>query len=68
MKRFSKLAIPYIVWAALMLILPMALIAMYSVMEPGNSIVSFSLTLDHCQVFYGSGFPFDFMAISCHCG
>ena len=63
MKRFSKLAIPYIVWAALMLILPMALIAMYSVMEPGNSIVSFSLTLDH-----GSGFPFDFMAISCHCG
>ena len=52
MKRFSKLAIPYIVWAALMLILPMALIAMYSVMEPGNSIVSFSLTLDHYVKFF----------------
>lgn len=27
MKRFSKLALPYIVWAALMLVLPMLLIA-----------------------------------------
>lgn len=52
MKRFSQLAIPYIVWAALMLILPMALIALYSVTEPGNSIVSFSLTLDHYVKFF----------------
>lgn len=52
MKRFSKLAVPYIIWAALMLVLPMALIAMYSVMEPGNSIVSFSLTLDHYIKFF----------------
>ena len=42
----------YIIWAALMLVLPMALIAMYSVMEPGNSIVSFSLTLDHYIKFF----------------
>ena len=52
MKRFSKLAVPYIIWAALMLVLPMALIAMYSVMEPGNSIISFSLTLDHYIKFF----------------
>ena len=52
MKRFSQLAIPYIVWAALMLILPMALIALYSVTEHGNSIVSFSLTLDHYVKFF----------------
>ena len=52
MKRFSKLAVPYIVWAALMLILPMALIAMYSFMEHGNSIISFSLTLDHYVKFF----------------
>ena len=52
MKKFSQLAIPYIVWAALMLILPMALIAMYSFMEPGNSIVSFSLTLEHYVRFF----------------
>lgn len=35
-----------------MLILPMALIAMYSFMEPGNSIVSFSLTLEHYVRFF----------------
>ena len=52
MKKFSQLAIPYIVWAALMLILPMALIAMYSFMEPGNSIISFSLTLEHYVRFF----------------
>lgn len=52
MKRFSQLAIPYIVWAALMLVLPMALIAMYSFMEQGNSIISFTLTLEHYVKFF----------------
>lgn len=52
MKKFSQLAIPYIVWAALMLILPMALIALYSFMEQGNSIISFSLTIDHYVKFF----------------
>ena len=52
MKRFSQLAIPYIVWAAMMLVLPMALIVMYSFMEQGNSIISFSLTFDHYIKFF----------------
>ena len=52
MKKFSQLAIPYIVWAALMLILPMMLIGLYSVTEHGNSIVSFSLTLEHYVKFF----------------
>ena len=52
MKKFSQLAFPYIVWAVLMLILPMCLIALYSVAEHGNSIVSFSLTLDHYVKFF----------------
>lgn len=52
MKRFSQLALPYIIWAALMLILPMCLIALYSVTEHGNSIVSFSLTLEHYAKFF----------------
>ena len=52
MKRFSQLAIPYIVWAAIMLLLPMALIAMYSFTEPGNSIISFSFTLEHYIKFF----------------
>lgn len=52
MKRFTQLAFPYIVWAALMLILPMALIALYSFTTHGNSIVSFTLTLEHYQKFF----------------
>ena len=52
MKRFSQLAVPYIVWAALMLVLPMLLIGLYSITEHGNSIISFSLTLDHYVKFF----------------
>lgn len=52
MKKFSQLAFPYIVWAVLMLIMPMALIALYSFTEQGNSIISFSFTLDHYVKFF----------------
>ena len=52
MKRFSQLAIPYIVWAVLMLVLPMVLLALYSVTQQGNSIISFSLTLEHYKKFF----------------
>lgn len=52
MKKFSQLAIPYIVWAVLMLVLPMALIFLYSIIEPGNSIISFSITLDQYIKFF----------------
>lgn len=52
MKKFSQLALPYIIWAVLMLVLPMGLIALYSVMEHGNSIISFSFTLEHYVKFF----------------
>ncbi len=52
MKKFSQMAIPYIIWAILMLVLPMALIALYSITQPGNSIISFSVTLEHYVKFF----------------
>ncbi len=52
MKKFSQLAWPYIVWAGMMLILPMLLIIMYSFTEHGNSIISFSFTLEHYKKFF----------------
>lgn len=52
MKKFSQLALPYIVWSVLMLVLPMGLIAIYSVMDQGNSIVTFSFTLKHYVKFF----------------
>lgn len=52
MKKFSQLALPYIVWAVLMLVLPMGLIAVYSIMEQGNSIIPFAFTLEHYVKFF----------------
>lgn len=51
MKKFSHLAIPYIVWAVMMLLLPMGLIAVYSFMDSGNSIITFSFTLEQYVTF-----------------
>lgn len=52
MKVFRRLALPYILWSALMLLLPMLLILFYSLIQPGNSIVSFHLTLDNYINFF----------------
>ena len=52
MKRMSQLALPYIIWAAMMLVLPMLLIGLYSFTEQGNSIISFAFTLDHYIKFF----------------
>ena len=52
MKKFSQLAIPYIVWSALMLLLPMVLIAFYAITDSGNSIVNFTFTLQHFKKFF----------------
>ena len=52
MIRFSQLVIPYIAWAVMMLILPMGLIALYSFTKQGNTIVSFTFTLEHYAKFF----------------
>ena len=52
MKRVSQLVIPYIAWAVMMLILPMGLIALYSFTKQGNTIVSFTFTLEHYAKFF----------------
>jgi hypothetical protein len=52
MKRFSQLAWPYMIWCAIMLFLPMLLIFLYSVTTQGNSVISFSFTLDHFKRFF----------------
>ncbi len=52
MKKFSQMAIPYIIWSMLMLVLPMLLIAFYSFTQQGNSIISFSVTLEHYVKFF----------------
>ncbi|MGM9946868.1 ABC transporter permease [Floccifex sp.] len=52
MKKFSQLAIPYIFWCFLMLLLPMLLIAFYSLIKQGNGIVPFTVTLEYYKKFF----------------
>lgn len=52
MKRFSQLAIPYVVWVILMILLPMLLILFYAFTTQGNEIVSFTFTFDHFIRFF----------------
>ena len=47
MKRFSQLAVPYVVWVILMILLPMLLILFYAFTTSGNKIVNFTFTFDH---------------------
>ena len=52
MNRFAQLATPYIVWVALMILLPMVLILLYAFTNQGNAIVSFSFTFAHFKKFF----------------
>lgn len=52
MKKFSHLAVPYIVWSLIMLLLPMLLIVFYAVTDSGNTIINFSFTLDNFRKFF----------------
>lgn len=52
MKKFSHLAIPYIVWGIIMLLLPMLLIVFYAVTDGGNAIINFSFTLENFKRFF----------------
>ena len=52
MKKFSHLAIPYIVWSVIMLLLPMLLIVFYAVTDGGNAIINFSFTLENFKRFF----------------
>jgi len=52
MKKFSHLALPYIIWSVIMLLLPMLLIAFYSITNGGNNIVNFTFTFDNFRRFF----------------
>lgn len=47
MKAFQKLVIPYVIFMACFIILPMLLITLYAFSRPGNDIVAFHFTLSN---------------------
>ena len=52
MKKFSHLAVPYIVWSIIMLLLPMLLIVFYALTDSGNAIINFTFTLENFRKFF----------------
>ena len=52
MKKLSDLAIPYIVWAAVMLLLPVLLLVFYAFTDSGNGMISFVFTFRHFRKFF----------------
>lgn len=52
MKKFSQLALPYIIWSIIILLLPVLLIAFYAVTDSGNTVVNFSFTLQNFAKFF----------------
>ena len=52
MKKYSQFAIPYIIWAVIMLLLPMLLVLFYSITDSGNGILTFTFTLRHFEKFF----------------
>ena len=52
MKSFSKMVYPYIVWAAIMIIVPMLMIVLYAFTMQGNSVLTFQFTLSNFARFF----------------
>ncbi len=52
MKQFRSMAYPYIVWSAVMIIVPMLMIVMYAFTQKGNDVLTFKVTLDNFVYFF----------------
>ena len=51
MKQFRRLIRPYIVWALIILVFPLLLITLYAFSSEGNSVLTFSFTLENFTRF-----------------
>ncbi len=52
MKSFRKMVIPYIVWIAIIIVVPMLLIMFYAITKTGNSVVTLDFTLENFGKFF----------------
>lgn len=58
MKNFNKMIIPYVVWASIMIVLPMLMILLYAFTVKGNDVLTFQFTFDNfLRFFQDSVFP-----------
>lgn len=52
MKSFSKFTYPYVIWAILLIVLPMLLIIMYAFTVDGNTVLTFKFTINNFIRFF----------------
>ncbi len=52
MKSFARLVRPYIVWAAIMIVLPMLMIVLYAFTKQGNSTLTLQFTFENFARFF----------------
>lgn len=52
MKQFRNMAIPYIVWISVIIVVPMLLILMYAFTKQGNSVITFMFTFENFTKFF----------------
>ncbi|MEE8808068.1 MAG: ABC transporter permease [Lactimicrobium sp.] len=52
MKQFNKLVYPYMVWAFIMIVLPMIMIVLYAFTVKGNDVLTFQFTISNFTRFF----------------
>ena len=52
MKSFRRLVYPYIIWAALLIVVPMLIIVFYAFTKDGNNLLAFRFTFDNMLKFF----------------
>lgn len=52
MKSFGKMAYPYLIWAVIMILIPLLMILVYAFTSEGNSVRTFIFTLDNFAKFF----------------
>ena len=52
MKQFKTMSLPYILWMAVMIVLPMLLIVMYAFTIKGKEVTTFRFTFKNSSNFF----------------
>lgn len=52
MKNFRSMVYPYIIWSAVMIVVPMLMIIMYAFTKEGNAVMNIRFTLDNFTYFF----------------
>ncbi len=52
MKSFSKMVYPYVLWALIMIVVPMMMLVLYAFTVKGNAVLTFQFTFDNFIRFF----------------